>query len=67
LFKSAVKRSLTNAGERRLVDLTVLSFGQLLSFEHPLDAAAIIYRSQCACLVLEEQPALSGNSLKRAE
>jgi hypothetical protein len=41
--------------------------GQLLSFDHPLDVAAIIYCSQCACLVLEEQPALSGNSLKRAE
>ena len=44
-----------------------LSSGQLLSFEHPLDTAAIIYCSQCACLVLEEQPALSGDSFKRAE
>lgn len=41
--------------------------GHLLSLEHSLDVAAIVYRSQCACLVLEEQPALRGNSLKRAE
>jgi hypothetical protein len=44
-----------------------LSFEHLLSVDHPLHATAVIYRSQCACLVLEEQPALRGNSLKRAE
>ena len=44
-----------------------LSFEHLVSVDHSLHATAIIYRSQCACLVLEEQPALRGNSLKRAE